>query len=231
MADCSDAALLLRRIPYGDTSLICHFLSEHHGRITLMARGARRARSPFRASLAPLHRLHLHWKSGRSGMGVLVDVQRHERLLSEEKSLAGLELLALVSRLYQEGDPEGYEQTQQSLRLLADRAEREGLNAACWHLLHMAGWIGDLGHCWMCGEPADAGVDMFWRQGQLCCAGCGGGTIIAPGLRRGIEGAMRQANVRLSGRDAADWRQMIGLVLREHGVRFHGQSGSPEYQG
>ncbi|HKI61379.1 MAG TPA: recombination protein O N-terminal domain-containing protein, partial [Mariprofundaceae bacterium] len=51
MAELNDAALLLRRIPYSETSLVCHFLTENHGRIVLMARGARRAKSAFRASL------------------------------------------------------------------------------------------------------------------------------------------------------------------------------------
>ncbi len=220
MAELADAALLLRRTPYSDTSLICHFLTEKHGRITLMARGARRAKSPFRATLAPLYDLHVNWKSGRTGMGTLVDVQRHEGLLSEARALSGLELLALVSRLYQEGDPEGYTEARQALQLLGERAEKEGLLAASWYLLHISGWIGDLSHCWLCGEAVDAQAEMYWRQAHLCCAGCGGRDIIAPGLRRSIEAIMGQATVCLSERDAASWHRMIGLVLKEHGVRF-----------
>jgi len=220
MADLADAALLLRRIPYSDTSLICHFLTEHHGRITLMARGARRPKSPFRATLAPLYQLHLNWKSGRTGMGTLVDVQRQEALLPEVKALSGLELLALASQLYQDGDPEGYAETRQALQLLANRDEKAGLLAASWDLLQTSGWIGDLSHCWLCGEPVDEAIGMYWRQAHLCCADCGGGDVIGPGLRKSIAGVMQLATVRLSERDAIVWQKMIELVLREHGVRF-----------
>ena len=220
MAELNDAALLLRRIPYSETSLVCHFLTENHGRIVLMARGARRAKSAFRASLAPLHELQVSWKEGRSDMGTLLDVQRHQPLLSESKSLSGLEMLALASRLYQDGDPEGYAQTRHALGLLEARAETEGTHAACWYLLHAAGWIGDLSHCWQCGEPVDGQADMHWHQALLRCAACGAGEPVAPGLRKGIDGVMQQATVRLSRRDAASWQHMIELVLKEHGVRF-----------
>jgi len=40
MAEIRDDALLLRRIPYGDTSFIIHVLTREHGRISLMARAA-----------------------------------------------------------------------------------------------------------------------------------------------------------------------------------------------
>ena len=219
MADLSDAGLLLRRIPYSETSLICHFLTEHHGRIALMARGARRAKSPFRATLAPLYHLQLSWKSGRTGMGTLIDVQRQGGLLEEAKSLSGLELLALASGLYQEGDPEGYPEILQALHLLAERSEKAGLLAASWELLHASGWIGDLCHCWLCGEEVDAEAVMFW-QSHLCCDACGEGDAIGPGLRKSIAGVMNQATVQLSDRDARAWKKMIELVLREHGVRF-----------
>jgi len=220
MAELNDAALLLRRIPYSETSLICHFLTEHHGRIVLMARGARRAKSVFRATLAPLYELQLSWRNGRGDMGTLLDAQRHDALLSEAKSLAGLEMLSLASRLYQEGDPEGYLQTRQALSLLEAREEAEGMHAACWHLLHAAGWIGDLTHCWQCGEPVDELADMHWQQGLLRCAACGPGSPVGPGLRKSIDGVMQQATIRLSKRDAASWQNMIELVLKEHGVRF-----------
>ncbi|MEN9355637.1 MAG: hypothetical protein RL318_2962 [Fibrobacterota bacterium] len=46
--------LILRRIPYGDTSWILHGFSREDGRVSLMARGARRPGSPFAGALEPL---------------------------------------------------------------------------------------------------------------------------------------------------------------------------------
>jgi DNA repair protein RecO len=216
MAELRDEALLLRRIPYGDTSLICHFLTAQHGRIALMARGARRPKSPFRASLEPLHALQISWRPGRTGMGGLADIQRGQLLLEPSLSLHGLELLAIASRLYQEGDPHGFEETQAALKLLGER-KQQGLLVAVWHLLDAAGWLGDLLHCWKCGKEAEQA--MFWQHAHLVCESCGGGMTVSAGLRKSIVGVLSGNNIRLSVGDADTWREMVRTVLKEHGIK------------
>jgi len=220
MAENRDHALLLRRIPFSETSLICHFLTAEHGRISLMAKGARRVKSPVRAALAPLYPLSITWRPGRTGMGTLVDVHRGNALLEEHKSLVGLELLSIASGLFQEGDPHGYQELLQSISLLDKRHEAEGVCASAWTLLHEAGWIGDLSHCWHCGEDVDDISAMHWKSSQLLCESCGGGRSISAGLRRGMYGVLQHDHVRLSVGDAMQWCKMIGLVLREHAVKI-----------
>ncbi|MBL4776073.1 MAG: DNA repair protein RecO [Mariprofundus sp.] len=217
MAEICDDALLLRRIPFSDTSLICHFLSKEHGRIALMARGARRPKSSFRASLEPLYALQISWRPGRTGMGTLVDVQRGQSLLEPSLSLHGLELLAIASRLFQEGDPHGFEETEAALVLLAERASQQGLLAAVWYLLDVAGWLGNLSHCWHCG--AEAQQTMFWQHAQLLCESCGKGMPVSVGLRKSIVAVMSGGHVRFAARDAATWSEMIRLVLQEHSIK------------
>lgn len=222
MAEIRDEALLLRRIPYSDTSLICHFLTREHGRVALMARGARRPKSAFRASLEPLHALQISWRPGRTGMGTLVDVQRGQVLLEPALSLHGLELLAIASRLFQEGDPHGFEETEAALALLAerggiDRNRGEGLLAAVWYLLDVAGWLGDLSHCWHCG--LDVQQAMIWQHAQLLCQDCGKGMRVSAGLRKSIVGVLSGGYVRLAVADAETWSEMIRLVLQEHGIK------------
>ena len=226
MAELRDEALLLRRIPYGDTSLICHFLTAEHGRIALMARGARRPKSPFRASLEPLYALQISWRPGRTGMGGLADIQRGQSLLEPSLSLHGLELLAIASRLFQEGDPHGFEETHVALKLLSER-KQHGLLVAVWHLLDAAGWLGDLLHCWKCGREAEQA--MFWQHAHLVCESCGGGMTVSAGLRKSIVGVLSGNNIRLSVGDANTWREMIRTVLKEHGIKptdsFKGANG------
>ncbi len=219
MAEIHDSGLLLRRIPYSETSLICHFLTTEHGRISLMAKGARRAKSPFRAALYPLHRLFLTWRAGRTGMGTLIDIQREKALVDENKSLVGLELLSMASGLFQEGDPHGYEELMQALCLLSQRQELEGVCSSAWTLLHEAGWIGDLSHCWHCGEEIAMDTAMYWMGAQLVCDACGRGHAVSAGLRRSMLGVLEHGYIRLSDVDARQWKQMIGLVLQEHGVK------------
>ncbi|MDX8397050.1 MAG: DNA repair protein RecO [Mariprofundaceae bacterium] len=219
MAEKRDYALLLRRIPYSETSFICHFLTSEQGRIALMVRGARRAKSPFRAPLAPLYPLVITWRPGRTGMGTLVDIQRGKALLSELKSFAGLELLSIASELFKEGDPHGYVEVVQAISLLAQRHENEASCASIWILLHKAGWLGELSHCWHCAEYVDASQSMVWQSAQLLCENCGSGHSISAGLRRGITGVLEHEHVRLGMQDIQNWRRMIVEVLREHKVR------------
>ncbi|RLL55956.1 DNA repair protein RecO [Mariprofundus sp. EBB-1] len=217
MAEMHDHALLLRRIPYGDTSLICHFLTEQHGRIALMARGAKRPKSVFRASLEPLYALNITWRPGRSGMGTLTDVQRGSACLAVSQSMDGLELLAIASRLFHEGDHQGFEEVNASLQLLAS-SHAQRLLMAVWQLLDAAGWLGDLSHCWQCGSSVDQ--EMYWRQAQLVCAPCGGGMTISTGLRKSIVAVLSGQQVRFSIADASSWSEMIRQVLMRHDIRL-----------
>ena len=216
MAEAEDRALLLRRIPYGETSLICHFLTERHGRIVLMAKGARRPKSPLRAALEPLFALQVRWRVGRTGMGTLIDCERSEMLLGEEQVLDGLELLAIAARLFHEGDPHGFEETRSSLDLLNGRDEH-GLLLAIWQLLGSAGWLGDLTHCWRCGS--EARQTMFWQHAHLVCESCGGGMAVSAGLRKSVAALLAGRDVRLAAGDAQTWREMVRSILHEHGVK------------
>jgi len=216
MADIRDAALLLRRIPYGDTSFIIHVLAREHGRISLMARGARRAKSPFRAALAPLCKLMIAWRPGRTGMGTLMDAERGAALLEEERSLEGLQLNALAAGLFREGEAHGYAELIHALGILKDRKQDSGILAGAWDLLQKEGWVGSLDHCWHC---ANAGDTFQWRNAELCCPACGKGMALSAGLRKGILGHMHHPKVYLPPCDLEMWRQMIQDILCHHGLK------------
>ncbi len=217
MAEIRDEALLLRRIAFSDTSLICHFFTKQHGRIAVMVRGARRPKSAFRATLEPLHDLHISWRPGRTGMGTLTDCQRGNSLLKPSLSLHGLELLAIASRLFQEGDPHGFEESKAALSLLGERGQQQGLLAAVWYVLDISGWLGDLSHCWQCGKQVEQ--TMRWQHASLTCDACSNGMPVSAGLRKSIAGTLSGGHVRLSPADADSWRSMIRSVLAEHGIK------------
>ena len=219
MAEAEDHALLLRRIPFSDTSLVCHFLTQQHGRVALMARGARRAKSPFRGALEPLYILSIRWRMGRTGMGTLVDVDRGARLLSEAYDLDGLELCAVASGLFQEGDPHGYSELIEVMAVMCDRPADSALCSAVWRLLELSGWVSGFERCWVCGSEVDAAHSMVWHEGQLACNRCEKGMTLSAGMRRGVSAHLHQPNVRLSQQDLSSWRRMIQDVLRQHGVR------------
>jgi len=219
MAEQRDNALLVRSIPFSDSSLILHLFTESHGRISLMARGARRAKSPFRASLTPLHQLQIRWKEPRTGtMGTLFEVQRFANLLPEEKILAGQELLATASKLFHEGDAHGYAELTLAFKVLSVRPEASGICAATWKMLEASGWAGGLEHCWHCVEPVDLNQNMFWRQGHLLCETCASnqGIKFSSGLRKSISGHLTESYTKLTPEYISTWNMMIMDTIKQH---------------
>jgi DNA repair protein RecO len=177
----TDLGLVLRRFPFGESSLIVHVLTEHHGRVHMVARGAFRAKSPLCGLLDLLDTLELTWSvSKNSTMGELREGQLITRRRDLTKDLtfyrtavAGLELSAVAST---EGLPD------QALFHRAvsflDLVPQEGRNPALELLafdLAMLGGLGlapVLGECAACGHSA-APVDAAGQRVAFS-AGAGG---------------------------------------------------------
>jgi len=69
-------AFVLHTRLYRDSSLIVELLTQQHGRISAVARGARRAKSAMRGLLTPFLPLLVSW-SGRSELVTLGKVESH----------------------------------------------------------------------------------------------------------------------------------------------------------
>ena len=65
---------VLHKREYSETSFLVDFFTEYHGRITLLAKGARRPRSPLKALLQPFTPLLLRW-SGEGDLKALTKVE------------------------------------------------------------------------------------------------------------------------------------------------------------
>lgn len=61
-----EPAFVLHSYPYKETSLIVDALTRHHGRVALVARGAKRPRSALRGILLAFQPLTLGWTGGRA---------------------------------------------------------------------------------------------------------------------------------------------------------------------
>lgn len=65
---------ILHQRPYRETSLLIDVLSRDHGRVSLVAKGAKRQRSPQRFVLQPMRSLNLAWTM-RSELGTLTHAE------------------------------------------------------------------------------------------------------------------------------------------------------------
>ncbi|MEQ1801727.1 MAG: DNA repair protein RecO [Gammaproteobacteria bacterium] len=104
-AELEDAFILHAR-PYQETSQILEVLGAHHGRVGLVARGARRPKSPWRSVLQPFLPLRLSW-AGRGSLYTL----RGAEAASFSLALEGVSLMGafylneLILNFVRRGDP------------------------------------------------------------------------------------------------------------------------------
>ena len=106
-----EAAFVLHSHPYKETSLIVDVLTRHHGRVALVARGAKRPRSALRGVLLAFQPLSVAWLQGRAravngaqGGGDLRTLTRAEWLgglmpLRGEALMSGFYLNELIQKL------------------------------------------------------------------------------------------------------------------------------------
>lgn len=100
-----DPAFVLHTRPWRETSLIVDVLSRHHGRLGLVARGARRQNSALKARLMPFQPLALSW-FGKSSLRTLHSAEwlGGELNLRGHAVMCGFYLNELLLKLLPEGD-------------------------------------------------------------------------------------------------------------------------------
>lgn len=100
-----EAAYVLHSRPWRETSLIVDVLSRRHGRLGLVARGARRQSSALKARLIPFQPLTLSW-FGKGALRTLhaTEWQGGGLLLRGHALICGFYLNELLLRLLPEGD-------------------------------------------------------------------------------------------------------------------------------
>lgn len=192
-------ALLLARVDYGDADLVVTLFTEELGRVSALARGARRSKRRFAGSLEPLHTLRVTLDERPHGELLLlreavIDVPR-TRLASDldsmqaaGKALTWLRKAAPPRTL----EPAAWDATVHFLDLLDRTPERrtERLLELGLRLLGAFGWGLDLGRCVRCGKPcpADRTALVSPERGGLVCRACGGGPLRLSGpLRRALD--------------------------------------------
>ena len=101
---------IIARMPFGNTSLIVRCLSKQAGRITLMAKGAARPKSPFAGLLDLFYLADFHYQPSRSGdMHTLRELKLIEPHLGLRRSYANLlaaqYFAALIETVTEPGTP------------------------------------------------------------------------------------------------------------------------------
>ena len=162
---------VLHRREYSETSLLVDFFTEEHGRITLLAKGARRPRSPLKAVLQPFTPLLLRW-SGKGELKILTKAEPASLTLP-------MQTLALYSGFYvnevlarvlenQTAYPELFQHYLQCMTLLATQPKQIEaiLRTFEFQMLKALGYGVDFSICAATGDPVLPSMTYQFRENQ-----------------------------------------------------------------
>jgi DNA repair protein RecO (recombination protein O) len=226
-----DRALVLKRSPFGESSLVVHVLAREHGRVHLLAKGAYRPTSGYFAVLDFFDTLELEWShSPRSELELLrkgsLAVRRRALSADLDRYRAALAILELADLAAHPSvaDPAAFDHTEGALTALSDANLDPELVLAVHELglLALLGLAPALERCASCGGPAPAlhgsGARAAFSAGAggRLCEGCAV-RARATGRRVGtIPVAVLEAAARLSG---VRWGAPLARVGSEAGPR------------
>ncbi len=101
----SHPAWILHHRPFSNSSMIFEVITADHGRIALLAKGSRSAKSKFRGILRPFMPLNISWLS-RLNLGTLIDVEMKglPLSLSGDALISGYYINELLLKLLHKDD-------------------------------------------------------------------------------------------------------------------------------
>jgi DNA repair protein RecO (recombination protein O) len=173
-------AIVLRSIRYGEADRILHLYTPERGRVSAIAKGARRTRSRFGARLEPFFHLRMLLYHGRSELLTVTSAETldaHGPLRERAASLdAAARACDAVARLFETDDPSPavFHLLANELRLLDDdpRAARPAHQLAFrLKLLVAGGFAPQLASCASCGD-AEHLVGFSGAAGGVVCSAC-----------------------------------------------------------
>ncbi|MBF0379483.1 MAG: DNA repair protein RecO [Magnetococcales bacterium] len=178
-----DEALVLRRTPFQESSLVIHFLTKNNGLLSVMARGIRksgRKGGDRRGALAGFHTVQLESRSrSLEAMGTLTNVEittPRRNIPTSAAALAAAQVFLEVAYRFSvagEFRPVFMQTIESCLDLLDAEASPLELLALCLGVL-----IRDIGYGWRTDECAGCRgkeelIFFSIKRGQVVCKPCG----------------------------------------------------------
>ncbi|HUT77608.1 MAG TPA: DNA repair protein RecO [Polyangia bacterium] len=186
---CTARAFLLRAVDYGESDRVLTLLTETGGKVTVMARGARRSARRFAGALEPLALIEVTLSPGRGALPLLSEAVLLEPHAGLSRGLERFGAASLVIELAREcvaeSEPEPlvFDLLLRLFHALDDadveRCRRLAL-AGALGLLTLAGTGVGADRCNACGKAVPPGRKVLFDPGRggVICTSCGGGPIV-----------------------------------------------------
>jgi len=221
-------AVILKAGDYSETSRLVTAFARDVGKIRLIAKGAKRRKSPFAGLVEPLSHVELVLIPSRGGLYTLKECSPLDEASGLRDELgrlsAGLFVLALVdeTQIDEDPQPEVFDLLVRALERLETSANAPAvLFAFQLRLIELSGYGLDLERCAADGAPLKgAGFFSPFHKGFLCgpCRRGASGRGVSPGafsvLKRLNEASLANAErVRPSTAQEAELARLFDLVL------------------
>lgn len=175
--------VVVRLATFGDAHRVVELLSPTHGRLALVARGARASKKRFAGVLDAFASLRCEVELAPTGLSTLVSADLENLRLGIRRSLEGIERAASLSQLAQRLAPEHAhaDRLHDSLVLgldALDRGELAPAAGAYLGLLVAAGIGPDLTSCAACGAKDPTRGALVAELHGLVCPSCARGRTL-----------------------------------------------------
>ena len=223
-------ALLLRRVEYGDADLVLTLLTQKLGKVSALARGARKSSKRFSGALEPMHTLSIELDE-RTGAELFTLVSA-KLVVPRAKILDSLPAMEAAGRALswarraappRTPEPEPYAVLTTLLDRLAAAndavSSQLALAEAGLALLTAFGWGIDFERCVRCGRQAQAtqSASVDAARGGLICRNCGGARLrISAAAREHMAAASAGSIGVLTESEAPDARAIVEAALGAH---------------
>lgn len=218
-------AFVLRSIAYGEADRILTLFTLSDGRVSVLARGARKSSKRFGGALEPFCRVEVAYTPGRGDLFRLQEA-RVERpfpglltsLSAMSRAGAGLELVRAVTP-ERAPEPPLFVAIERFLAALAAPGPTDSARLPAFQLevLTLAGLAPGVDSCARCGREAPAGKAALFEPtlGGVVCRACGGGPFKLTGsMRRAIREAGHGGGLAtLSSRELAALERVLDAFL------------------
>lgn len=214
------AALVVKKVAYGDADVIVHLFTETIGAVSAIAH---RAKKSGKLALEPLHTLFVVVEErGTSDLMTLRESRIEVPRVALLSSLDAMELAAGALTLIRTICPPHVAEPELWARLVAflDAPSRTSLSELALFAITVVGFGLELFACVTCGTPCPEGraAMVAPMAGGVVCRACGGGPLLLSGpTRERMARASAGEEGMLDARDVPRVVELVSQVLAAHG--------------
>ena len=173
-------AIVLKRIPYGDTSVICRMFTEEMGKVSILAKGAWRPKNASGPILEPINHIHIQfYNKNTRDIQILKDAGFIQQFPSLRNSLGRIILAFAIVEIIDKSTLESnpypilYRLGWRALDKLNDKNQNQWVVFAffLYQLALRLGFMPNLSSCSQCNNKMTQGrIDKL--IGELVCPDC-----------------------------------------------------------